>query len=581
VSTFRRVQGELLLLLVIHLVLTGLPGVAAALYAAHRGVGQVPVLLGIGLAFSGILAFLGFLAYYGDPVLGQTFSFFVVFASALLASWVLYRRQIDPSLLRGLAVPLALWALGSLFLLFLGFLHGGVDHPVSTAATRFSHPLPSDNIIPQFFADWFYLHGHRGTPPVFPGEWLSSDRPPLQVGYVLMQRPFGWDSSGLHYQVLGVVLQQLWIVGLWALLLAARVSRLTRVLTMATVLVSGLALVNGFFIWPKLLPAAMLLAAAALVLTPLWREVRGNLWAAALFVALCAVAMLGHGSSVFGVIPLLAIAAVRGLPSWRWLGVAALVGIVLMAPWSAYQKYGDPPGNRLTKWTLAGVVEIDDRGTSEAIVDAYREAGLGGAIHYKAENFVTMAGGAQAYDTLRAGFEAGSLTEIVKAVRFVAFLHLFPSLGLLLLGPLAMALAWRRGPPDSNDWRFALATLIALLVGAVGWALLVIGSEADRTVIHIGSYLLPILGICAGVAGLRASFPRFANVYVLVAALLSLALYVPALEPPPGTSYSVLDALLAAIGLAGFAAISAFGIGGEDRGSTPTPPLPAEIDSPA
>ena len=46
-----------------------------------------------------------------------------------------------------------------------------------------------------------------------------------------------------------------------------------------------------------------------------------------------------------------------------------------MAPWSAYQKYGDPPGNRLTKWTLAGVVEVDDRGTAEAIFDSYGEAG--------------------------------------------------------------------------------------------------------------------------------------------------------------------------------------------------------------
>ena len=84
------------------------------------------------------------------------------------------------------------------------------------------------------------------------------------------QHPFGWDASQLDYQVLGVVLQQLWIVGLWALLVAARVGRVTRALAMVAVLVSDLAIVNGFFVWPKLLPAAMLLAAAALVMTPLW-----------------------------------------------------------------------------------------------------------------------------------------------------------------------------------------------------------------------------------------------------------------------------------------------------------------------
>jgi hypothetical protein len=546
------VQGELIFLLVVHLVLTGLPGVAAALFAAGRGVRQVPVLLAIALAASGASAMLGFWAYYADPMLGKTFSFFLAFGAALVSGTVLYGRRVGAETLRALATPLALWALGSFFLVFLGFMHGGAEAPVGMSTTRFFAQLPSDSYIPQFFADWFYVHGHSGTPPVFPGEWLSSDRPPLQIGYVLVQRPFGWDGSGLHYQVLGVVLQQLWIVGLWALLLAAGVSRATRALVMGSVLVSGLAIVNGFFVWPKLLPAAMLLAAAALVLTPLWDELRGSLWAAALFAALCAVAMMGHGSSVFGVIPLLLVAAYRGMPGWRWLGVAALVGIVLMAPWSAYQKYGDPPGNRLVKWTLAGVIEIDDRGTGEAIVDAYREAGFGGAVHYKVENFRMMVGGGEAYKTLKDGLDSGSLTEVVKALRWVVFLHLVLSLGLLLIAPIAMAIAWRRGGREGPDWSFALVCFAAFLIGAVAWGLLVIGSEADRTTIHVGSYLLPILGICWTVAGLRAAFPRFALYWVPFAALLSLAVYVPSFEPPEGTSFQAFDAFLAAAALAAF-----------------------------
>jgi hypothetical protein len=546
------VQGELIFLLAVHLVLTGLPGVAAALLAASRVTRRVPVLLAIALAASGAAAMLGFWAFYADPMLGKTFSFFLIFGSALLTGVVLYGRKVDAGTLRALATPLALWALGSSFLVFLGFAHGGTDQPLVTAGLRFSHQLPSDNLIPAFFADWFYAHGHNGTPPVFPGEWLASDRPPLQVGYVLVQRPFGWDASGLHYQVLGVVLQQLWIVGLWALLLAAGVTRVTRALVMSAVLVSGFAIVNGFFVWPKLLPAAMLLGAAALVLTPLWADLRRSLWAAALFAALCGLAMMGHGSSVFGIVPLLLIAAFRGVPDWRWLGVAALVGIVVMAPWSAYQKYGDPPGNRLVKWTLAGVDEVDSRSIGEAIADSYREAGLDGAIHYKVENLRTMAGGAEAYDALRNGFDEGSLTGVVKAVRSVTFFNLLPSLGLLLIAPFAMAICWRRRRYEPHDWSFALVCFGAFLTGAVVWGLLVIGNEADRTTIHIGSYLVPILGISAVVAALRASFPRFAAYYVGCAALLSLAIYAPSLEPPLGTSYSAAALLLAVVALAAF-----------------------------
>ncbi|HEU4462797.1 MAG TPA: hypothetical protein VFR75_09420 [Solirubrobacterales bacterium] len=546
---------QILLILVLHLVLTALPGVAAALLAARLGVRGVPVLLAIGMAATGAVALLAFWLYYADPLVGESFSYLAVLGPAALSGWLLYERRLPGELLRQLAPPLGLWALGSLFLVFLGFIHGGADAPLSTAASRFIGPLPADNDIPAFFAEWFYRHGHDGAPPVFPGEWLSSDRPPLQVGYALSQYPFGWDEDKLHYQVLAVVLQQLWIVGLWALLLAARVGRVTRALTMVTVLVSGLAIVNGFYVWPKMLPAALLLAAAALVLTPLWEELRRSLWGAALLAGLCALALLAHGGSVFGIIPLALVAAYRGLPSWRWIGVAALVGIALMAPWSAYQKYADPPGNRLVKWTLAGVVEIDDRGTLETLGDAYGEAGFDGALHNKGQNFVTMVGGGPMVDTVQSALDSGGADDLIGAGKAISFFNLFPSLGLLLLAPVAMLLGRRRGPP-AGEWSFALVCFAAVLIGALAWGLLVFGSEALRTVLHVGSYLVPVLAMAGAVAGLRASFPRFAIAWVGLWILISLVLYTPAQLPPPDTSYSVLAGILAALGLGGFAALA-------------------------
>jgi hypothetical protein len=547
--------GQLLWIFAVHLVLTGLPGVAGALFAARRGVGSVPVLLAIALAVSGSAAMLTFWAFYAEPVAGESFAIFTALGAAGLIAWALYGGHLDRGLLRQLATPLSLWALGSFFLVFFGFLHGGTAEPVAVPGTRFNGGLPTDSVIPSFYAEWFFHNGHHNAPPLF-GDWLSSDRPPLQIGYVLEQRRYvGWDADGLHYQVLGTILQQLWIVGLWALLTAARVGRTTRGLAAITVLVSSVAIVNGFFVWPKMLPVAMLLAVAALVLTPLWGELRRSLWAAALIAVLLGLAMLGHGASIYGVIPLALIAAFRGLPSWRWVAVALLAGFLVFAPWSAYQKWGDPPGNRLTKWMLAGVEHVDDRGAVEAIFDSYGEVGLGGAIDNKAANFEMMLGGGTAITSFEKGTDAlfaGDLTTTVREIRSVSFFNLLPSLGLLLLGPLALLAGYRRRESHPREWSLALACFAVLGLGAVVWGLLQFGNTPSRTSLHIGTYLLPVLGVCGGAVALRATFPRFAVYLLAIDAALMLAIYAPSFDPVPGTSYSLLAALLAAVGLGGF-----------------------------
>ncbi len=569
--------GTLLAAFAAHFALTALPAAAAALIAARLGVRRVPVLLAIGLAASGVLAMLAFWSYYGGHTLGESFSYFILFGSILALTWSLYGRQLDHALLRQLVTPFALWGLGSFFLIFLGFLHGGASLALPTAATRFSSQLPSDNDIPRFFAEWFYLHGHHGTPPPYPGEWLFSDRPPLQVGYVLAQRPFFWGEEPPHYETLGVILQQSWIIGLWALLLAARVGRLTRTLAIVTVLVSDVAIVNGFFVWPKMLPVAMLLAAAALVVTPLWSRLRRDPWIGLLVGALLALALLAHGGSAFGVIPLVLIAALRGLPSRRWFGAALMAGVVLMVPWSAYQKYADPPGNRLTKWMIAGVPNIDSRGLSETIIDSYEEAGIGGTLHNKAENFVTMVGGGPMVNDLSNAanaVKAGHLGTALAEVRTILFFYLLPSLGLLLIAPLAMVVARGRGRLRPSEWGLALTCFAVVAVGAVAWGLILFGNEAARTVMHQGSFLLPVLGLCGAVCGLRATFPHFATWFVAISALIMFAIYVPALTPPPGTSYSFWAALLAATGLAGFVAIAWLAPSGEPAAALPPAAAP-------
>jgi hypothetical protein len=540
---------ELLLMLAEHLLLTGLPAVAAALLATRFGVRSVPLLLAIALAASGGVAILSFWLYYADPMVGKTGSFFFAFGSVLLLGRCV-REGVDRAVLAALATPFALWALASAFVLFLGYLHGGTNQGDFLATTRYSSGLPTDNDIPRFFSDYFYLHGHHGTPPPF-GDWLSSDRPPLQIGYALFERPFGW--GGLHYQVMGVVVQQFWVLGMWALLCAAGLRWRTRGLVTLAAIVSDISILHGFFVWPKLIAAAFLLGGLALVFCDDWPRLRRAPLGGALFAALVALAMLAHGSSAFFALPLVAV-ALWWRPSWSWIGTAVAVGVVLLGSWSAYQRYADPPGDRLVKWQLGGSVEIDDRGALETIVDSYREEGLGGTLEHKWRNATSLLEQEGVEKAARESVDLlseGHLGKALEPVRVVRFFGLLPFLGLLLLGPVAMLIAWLRRRPDGPDWRFAVRSLGFTALACLVWVLLMFGPPDATTVIHQGSLAVPLLAVCACVAAACAIDLRFGTALVVVNTALVLLVYVPSLTPPPGSSYSWAAGLVATLSLAG------------------------------
>ena len=90
--------------------------------------------------------------------------------------------------------------------------------------------------------------------------------------------------------------------------------------------------------------------------------------------------------------------------------------------------------------------------------------------------------------------------------------------------------------------------------GDTSWAV----TNTLRTSSGISSMCLmvPVLAMAGAVAGLRASFPRFAIAWVGLWIVISLLMYVPAQLPPPDTSWSVLASILAALGLGGFAALA-------------------------
>jgi hypothetical protein len=327
--------------------------------------------------------------------------------------------------------------------------------------------------------------------------------------------------------------------------------------------VSDLTIVHGFFVWPKMLAAAFFLAASALVLTPVWAEVRRSYLGAGVLAALIGLSMLSHAATLFGLIPLMLWAALKGFPRWRWTAVGILVGAMLVVPWSAYQQYGDPPGNRLIKWMLGGAMDVDSRGTLETIIAGYRTAGWRGTVHNKLENFAQMVGG----ETVRVwggaavkALRSGDIIRIIFDFRTMFFFALLPQMGLLLLSPFAMAIGYRRRSQYPEEWTFAINALMMFVAGCLSWGLLMFGSEVARPVIHAGSLAVIVLGVCGTISGLRATFPRLAVAIVLMRILFALVLYVPGYPADliPYKDYSMVRVLVAAACLLAFA-IMAFG----------------------
>jgi hypothetical protein len=340
---------------------------------------------------------------------------------------------------------------------------------------------------------------------------------------------------------------------------------------MFAVMVSDIAIVHGFFVWPKLLAASFLLAALALVIAPEWPRLRRDSRAATLLASLLALSFLAHGSSIFGIVPLVVIALFRGVPRPRWIGVAVLAGFALLVPWFAYQHYADPPGNRLLKWQLGGDTQVDSSGTLETIEDGYSDAGWDGTLENKLDNFGEMAGltriiteasspqriiagSSEVRDSIRA-LEAGEFGNALRGIRGPRFFSLLPFLGVFLVAPFAMFVARDRGRKNEADWRFALLCFGFTGIACLFWGLLLFGTIAARATLHVGSLAVPLLALCACVAGLRATYPRFAAALVAFNAFGVLLIYTPSLTPPPGTSYSVVAGLIAVASVAGFGAI--------------------------
>jgi hypothetical protein len=195
----------------------------------------------------------------------------------------------------------------------------------------------------------------------------------------------------------------------------------------------GAVFINTVYTWPKMLSAALsLTAGAALFVENCPKRIRTLVVASA-----SALSLLAHGSGLFAVIGLVTLFWVRR-KEWRTRDVIVTfaVAALIYCPWIAYQKFYDPPGDRLIKWHLAGVVPVDENRPSLAtIVEEYQKAGFSGFAVNKVHNLRMLVGDPTDWNgEFAQGFAQPGWDSTAGHVRHFFLLRLGPTPMLLLLG---------------------------------------------------------------------------------------------------------------------------------------------------
>lgn len=508
-----------LLLFIVYFGLFLLPGFALAtlLPRNSRSSSTLPVIVAV--ASSAGFGLLAFWAFFWDKTFGRSFCFAVYIGSVLLLGDRARRGMSFVPLLRAVRSPFLFAAGTGLLYTTLLFLPSKsvASDPEFPASRFFAEGRPGDNLIPLFLADRFY--DQRPIRPFCCGGWLSSDRPPLQSGVFLLERPLrALGGNWLHYQLLATALECLWVCGVWCLLRTLGTGEARTRQILAFLIVSGFFFYNSVYTWPKLFASALTLFAIS-ILAGSFREERT---ATRLEVCVGAgglgLALLAHPGSVFS-LPAFGLLAFRyrRLISIHQLALAASIVLCLMLPWSAYQRWVDPPGDRLLKMHLGGEPDPTSRSTWQVVRDAYSRHTAGEIVRFKLSNLALLLG--------RSPWDLIGVTSIrfhpnlhvdpatAEQFRIAQREYLWNALGVLNLGwAVALWSALRWGHSDSavpfGDW-----LVFAALANLAVWALVMFGPGATVTT-HSSYADVLLLGV--GLIGWILTLPRYGIVSVFL-----------------------------------------------------------------
>ncbi len=482
---------------------------------------QFFLVLGLAAWVAYAFFFLFFLAPHTAKMISLAFN--AALALKLIYEWQKNRwEQLLPRALR----PYFLLLLGASFF-YLCIIYAwqdlyGLAEPW-VINRRFRLDMASDNCIPFSFAERVFT----GDDPRDMGwDWHSSDRPPLQTGWILSHFIFLNSSHWLNRShlvisshVLQTLLQCLIFPSLLAFMQILRWPKRTVQLSLAFCLFSGTFLFNSTYTWPKFLAASLVFGALSCLIalkrhsqtTPTPPHQQNTRLLLLLGACLSATAaLLTHGGVIFTLLPAFFLFATDALLagasplaaycsrkrngqgarkqqslSLRHLTLATALSIGLFLPWRAYQVFYDPPGDRLIKMHLAGVHPVVPEPPLQVIVQAYRKLSWQQFLQAKRENWAQIVDLSEWLRFVQQ--KSYHPQQGYLSVRDAEYLSIFSSLGVLNLGGLLwllrLLLTQKKPRPQVPD--LAPAAILAAS-SLVIWIFLMFSGK--ETIPHQGSY---------------------------------------------------------------------------------------------
>jgi hypothetical protein len=417
----------------------------------------------------------------------------------------------------------------------------------------------TDHLLPSVVSEALYQH--RPVAGALGGGWHVSDRPPLQAGLLLLERPvWHWvvpayrsaEALPILRSATGIVAQSSAVVA--AFVFARGILRSYRGWQWAVLaaLFSPFFLFNSVYTWPKLLSAAYALIGASL-LWALARESRAaeRLGAAALAGVLFGLSMLAHAGVAVG---LLALPIVFFLVQGRWrvveMALAALVAFVVMLPWTQWQRHVDPPGNALTKYGLAGTFDFEhpERSVTEAVVERYRGLDTQEWVGTRIDALKTMIGSSTPASVQ--WVQDGARTPLGR-LRVSDFLFILPAMRVLIV-PLFWPLWLRVSAAPRKPGQPELIRVWSGLIAGAGAGLLINALLMwDNHTALTQSYLTLTLIYLAAACGMLLMTPMARAIVIALQAAYTAIVWVAA----PFSNHDVLVPTL----IAGMVAMAAAG----------------------